>query len=99
VTTAVEAETGPVAAGYETGVRVFPPAGNVTVRQLLLPKWISARGRGKSEGRTGKIVLFALAGFLFWAFAFGVVFRLLQYFRGILRSVSCSQVSSWGSCC
>jgi ABC-2 type transport system permease protein len=35
------------------------------------------------EGRAAKLVVFGVAGALFWAVAFGVVYRLLLYFRGI----------------
>jgi ABC-2 type transport system permease protein len=60
-----------------------PQAGHATVLQLLVPKWIAARGRGKADGRSTRIMLFALAAAVFWALGFGIVFRLLQYFHGI----------------
>lgn len=58
-----------------------PPA--TTIPQLLLPKWIGLRGRGRAEGRGVRLAMLTLVGAIFWAFAFGVLFRLLQYFRGI----------------
>jgi ABC-2 type transport system permease protein len=59
------------------------PRGHATLLQLLVPKWIAFRGRGRADGRALRLGLFTLVGAIFWAFAFGIVFRLLQYFRGI----------------
>ncbi|HUF65547.1 MAG TPA: hypothetical protein VMM17_06170 [Gemmatimonadaceae bacterium] len=70
-------------AAAEAPSRAAPPTGHATVLQLLVPKWIAFRGRGKLEGRGLRLMLFAFIGALFWAFAFGVVFRLVQYFREI----------------
>src|SRR3954471_10775854 len=52
---------------------------------LLSPKIISAKARplGKSENRSGRLILFALIGAIFWVFVFGLIYRLLKYFRGI----------------
>jgi ABC-2 type transport system permease protein len=52
---------------------------------LLWPKWLTARARSLTQER-GKGVRFALLGFfglLFWSFIFGVLYRLLAYFRGV----------------
>ncbi len=52
---------------------------------LLLPKWLTARARS-AQGEKGRGVRFAIlgfVGFLFWAFIFGVLYRLLTYFRGV----------------
>ena len=65
------------------GVATVPRNGYARVIHLLTPKWLGIRGRGRADGRGARLALFAFAGSLFWAFAFGVVFRLLQYFRGI----------------
>jgi len=35
------------------------------------------------RGRTARWLVLAVFGLLFWAFIFGVVFRLLRYFRGV----------------
>src|SRR5205814_3629422 len=52
---------------------------------VLSPKFISARARplGKTENRTGRLILFVLIGAIFWVFVFGLLYRLLKYFRGI----------------
>lgn len=52
---------------------------------LLLPKWLTARAR-TVQGEKGRGARFAILGFvglLFWAFVFGVLYRLLTYFRGV----------------
>src|SRR5256885_8407074 len=52
---------------------------------VLSPKFIAARARplGKTENRSGRLILFFLIGAVFWVFVFGVLYRLLKYFRGI----------------
>jgi ABC-2 type transport system permease protein len=52
---------------------------------LLKPKWLTARARtmAGSEGRAWRFVILGFVGVLFWAFIFGVLFRLLRYFRGV----------------
>src|ERR1700730_11421200 len=52
---------------------------------LLSPKWLTARARTmtREKGRGARFALLATVGALFWAFIFGVVFRLLLYFRGV----------------
>jgi ABC-2 type transport system permease protein len=52
---------------------------------VLSPKLISAKARplGKTENRSGRLILFFLIGAVFWVFVFGVLYRLLKYFRGI----------------
>lgn len=52
---------------------------------LLLPKWLTARTRAASveKGRGARIGILGLVGVLFWAFIFGVLYRLLTYFRGV----------------
>ena len=52
---------------------------------LLTPKWRTARARATTGGRGRGLraaVLGAL-GLLFWAFIFGMLYRLLLYFRGV----------------
>ncbi|MBX3133770.1 MAG: hypothetical protein KF689_10355 [Gemmatimonadaceae bacterium] len=52
---------------------------------LLLPKWLTARAR-TVQGEKGRGARFAILGFvgvMFWAFVFGVLYRLLTYFRGV----------------
>lgn len=52
---------------------------------LLLPKWLTARARTvKGEkGRGARFAVLGVVGALFWAFIFGVLYRLLTYFRGV----------------
>ena len=52
---------------------------------LLWPKWLTARARSLSgeRGRGARFALLGFFGFLFWAFIFGVLYRLLAYFRGV----------------
>ncbi len=52
---------------------------------ILGPKLqtVRARGRHGARGRTGRVVLFVGIGALFWAFIFGIVFRLLSYFKNV----------------
>jgi ABC-2 type transport system permease protein len=52
---------------------------------LLVPKWLTARARTASgeRGRGARLAILGAVGFLFWAFIFGVLYRLLAYFRGV----------------
>ncbi|MGI8400069.1 MAG: putative ABC transporter permease subunit [Gemmatimonadaceae bacterium] len=52
---------------------------------VLSPKIISVRARplGKTENKSGRLILFTLVGGLFWVFVFGLLYRLLRYFHGI----------------
>lgn len=59
--------------------------GTPSLRHVLSPKIISARARplGKTENKSGRIILFTLIGGVFWLFVFGLLYRLLRYFHGI----------------
>jgi ABC-2 type transport system permease protein len=66
---------------------ITPPVGtpDPSLLHLLWPKWLTARAR-TVQGERGRGVRFAILGFfglLFWAFIFGVLYRLLAYFRGV----------------
>jgi len=52
---------------------------------VLSPKFISVRARplGKTESRSGRLILFLVIGAVFWLFVFGMFYRLLKYFHGI----------------
>lgn len=52
---------------------------------LLLPKWLTARARTASgeRGRGVRLALLAGIGLIFWTMVFGVLYRLLTYFRGV----------------
>jgi ABC-2 type transport system permease protein len=58
----------------------------MTVAQLshvLRPKWLTARARTRqgSRGRGARVLLLGVVGALFWLVAFGIVLRLLRYFK------------------
>lgn len=52
---------------------------------LLGPKWLTARARSLTQerGRGARLAILAFFGLLFWSFIFGVLYRLLVYFRGV----------------
>ncbi|MFZ9898338.1 MAG: putative ABC transporter permease subunit [Gemmatimonadaceae bacterium] len=52
---------------------------------LLRPKWLTARTRATrgERGRGARAAILGGTGILFWALSFGVLYRLLQYFRGV----------------
>jgi len=52
---------------------------------LLRPKWLTARARATQgdRGRGARASILGGTGLLFWALSFGVLHRLLQYFRGV----------------
>jgi ABC-2 type transport system permease protein len=56
-----------------------------SLMHVLSPKILSARARplGEPENRLGKLILFTAVGGAFWLFVFGLLYRLLNYFRGI----------------
>ena len=56
-----------------------------TLPWILSPKWRSARARIREakKDRGGRAVIIGFVGLLFWLAVFGVLFRVLRYFRGI----------------
>src|SRR5258706_601806 len=56
-----------------------------SLRHVLSPKFLSAKARplGKTENQAGRLILFGVIGAVFWLFVFGMLYRLLKYFRGI----------------
>jgi ABC-2 type transport system permease protein len=52
---------------------------------LLWPKYLTARARSFSQerGRGARFAILAFFGLIFWSFIFGVLYRLLLYFRGV----------------
>ena len=57
-----------------------------TLTHILVPKWRTALTRIRQEresGGRGKALVLAVVGLIFWAAVFGVLFRVLRYFRGV----------------
>ncbi|MDH3456679.1 MAG: hypothetical protein OER90_07525 [Gemmatimonadota bacterium] len=50
---------------------------------VLTPKWRTARTRFRQGQGGGKVVIIATVGLLFWLAVFGVLWRVLRYFRGV----------------
>ena len=71
------------AAGGPTPERAVLP--NPSLLHLLVPKWLTARARmsSRERGRGARTAVLATTGLLFWGFIFGVLYRLLLYFRGV----------------
>ena len=69
------------ASSEERGAEVPDPG----LLHLLLPKYLTAKTRAMAgeRGRVARWLVLGVFGVLFWAFIFGVVFRLLRYFRGV----------------
>ncbi|MBI1722324.1 MAG: hypothetical protein HYR48_00275 [Gemmatimonadetes bacterium] len=57
-----------------------------TLTHVLQPKWRTALTRMRQEresGGRGKLLVLATVGLIFWAAVFGVLFRVLGYFKGV----------------
>ncbi|HEY7684810.1 MAG TPA: hypothetical protein VH833_01765 [Gemmatimonadales bacterium] len=57
-----------------------------SLTHVLQPKWRTAQQRWRESrirGGGGKLVLLLVVGGAFWAGVFGVLFRILKYFRGV----------------
>jgi ABC-2 type transport system permease protein len=57
-----------------------------SLRTVVAPKWQTARARFRQERRAGgrgKAVVLGIVALLFWAVVFGVLYRVLAYFRGV----------------
>ena len=52
-----------------------------TIRELLTPKWRMMRRRLGGEGSELRVVVLGLIGFIFWGILFGLIYRMLLYFR------------------
>ncbi len=64
---------------------VPPPTRSVSMRHLLVPKWLTARYHSASErkGRSARYGLLSLLGVVFWTIVFGALYRVLAYFKGV----------------
>ncbi|MDB4905655.1 MAG: hypothetical protein JWO05_439 [Gemmatimonadetes bacterium] len=74
--------SGPVASGGERADGGLP---DPSLLHLLGPKWLTARARSLDDerGRTARWIVLGFFGLIFWAFIFGMLFRLLKYFKGV----------------
>src|SRR5438874_605298 len=61
------------------------PRPNPSMLHILLPKWLTARAGMVSDerGHVARLLMLGLVGIGFWAFIFGMLYRLLRYFRGV----------------
>ncbi len=59
--------------------------GTTALSLIIAPKWRTAlaRTRAAQQGRAGRAVLLGTVGVLFWLMIFGVLYRVLRYFRGV----------------
>ncbi len=53
-----------------------------SVRELLRPKWVMSRRRMGGEGSQLRVAVLGLIGVIFWAILFGIIYRMLMYFKG-----------------
>ena len=51
------------------------------VLELLAPKWRALRRRSGGEGSGARILILGFVGFIFFMMMFGILFRMLVYFR------------------
>jgi ABC-2 type transport system permease protein len=57
-----------------------------SLRHVLQPKWRTALQRIREErarGGSGKLLILVVAGLAFWIGVYGVLYRILKYFRGV----------------
>src|SRR5450756_2793974 len=57
---------------------------------ILTPKYLTARARTMAgeRGRGVRFAVLGVVGVLFWGFIFGVLYKLLSYFKGCLLYTS-----------
>ncbi len=61
------------------------PVRSASVLHLFGPKWRTARARSTQgeKGRGTRVAAMGLIGLVFWALAFGALFKVLTYFKGV----------------
>jgi ABC-2 type transport system permease protein len=61
------------------------PLPNPSLWHLLVPKFLTARARATAgeRGRAARWTVLGVFGVLFWAVIFGVLYRLLNYFKNV----------------
>ena len=59
--------------------------GTSALSLIISPKWRTAlaRTRAAQQGRGSRALLLGTVGLIFWLLIFGVLFRVLRYFRGV----------------
>ena len=67
------------------GAAALATPGRASLWHLLSPKWQTARARSATaeKGRAARYLVMGLIGLGFWAFAFGALYRVLSYFKGV----------------
>src|SRR6187551_2432863 len=67
------------------GGQAVPLSSPVPFLTLMSPKWLTARARAAQgeRGRGARMAVLAVVGFVFWAVAFGLLYRVLRYFAGV----------------
>jgi ABC-2 type transport system permease protein len=79
------ATSGEYAAVHTTGAHEVVSTPDAPLLWILMPKWLTARARAMAgeRGRGARITILATVGLLFWGFIFGLLYRLLAYFKGV----------------
>ncbi|MEJ2503751.1 MAG: hypothetical protein P8177_10650, partial [Gemmatimonadota bacterium] len=57
------------------------PAARLGVLPLLRPKWVALRRRSAGEGSGARLAVLGSVGLVFFLMMFGILFRMLVYFR------------------
>jgi ABC-2 type transport system permease protein len=67
------------------GGRIVPAPSPVPFVTLMSPKWLTARARAAQgeRGRGARWAVLGVVGVVFWAVAFGLLYRVLRYFAGV----------------
>ena len=67
------------------GGRIVQSPMPVPFLTLMSPKWLTARARAAQgeRGRGARWAVLGVVGVIFWAVAFGLLYRVLRYFAGV----------------
>ncbi|MBM3907138.1 MAG: hypothetical protein FJ363_03555 [Gemmatimonadetes bacterium] len=76
---------GHASALHTTGAHATVASPDAPLLWILMPKWLTARARAMAgeRGRGARFAILATVGLLFWGFIFGLLYRLLTYFKGV----------------
>ncbi|MHB8839115.1 MAG: putative ABC transporter permease subunit [Gemmatimonadaceae bacterium] len=77
--------TATIAGLHTTGAHATVAKPDAPLLWILMPKWLTARARAMAgeRGRGARFSILAVVGLLFWGFIFGLLYRLLNYFKGV----------------